>query len=586
MMYEKLEGPDEECKMLVRKALGVIRATKKASVSVIQRKLRISYMQAAKIMDLLEDKGFIGPSCGAEPRRILFDVEMFDSEIHAEELSAPLSCPKADELEKRHHAQEAADSIPIPEAYLEMVQDAAYELGAFVREVERQPEINDVLNRVEGLDAAENAKILSKRNAKLLFLVFTDLMRTCKGLGYSLETAPELEFVGLANGIAHLLEPNDVRAHVDLTSPEKRKFFRERFSEIKKDIESALPLSGPEDKFLFPFVFSFAEGGQELGQRFLTLLYRWASIVAKADGVISEAESAYLAKIMKASGKSEKEVPPAGLVQADPVMSKPLRTLEKMVGLAPVKAEVEKLANLVRIQQMRKRSGIKTVNVSYHCVFTGNPGTGKTTVARIVAAIYKDLGVLKKGHLVETDRSGLVGEFVGQTGPKTNKVIDSALDGVLFIDEAYSLVEGGEKDFGKEAVATLLKRMEDDRARLVVILAGYSENMKHFIDSNPGLQSRFNRYIEFPDYEADDLVEIFERFATTSQYRLGPGAEEAVRRVMEKAVANKDEQFGNGRFARNVFEKSIERQAMRLASVAILTKQMLEELLPEDIALS
>ncbi|MBP5787199.1 MAG: AAA family ATPase [Kiritimatiellae bacterium] len=264
-------------------------------------------------------------------------------------------------------------------------------------------------------------------------------------------------------------------------------------------------------------------------------------------------------------------------------MSKPMRDLEKMVGLDAVKEEVAKLANLIRIQQVREQQGIKAVGVSYHCVFTGNPGTGKTTVARIVAGIYKELGVLKKGHLVETDRAGLVAEYVGQTGPKTNKVIDSALDGVLFIDEAYSLVEGGQNDYGKEAIATLLKRMEDDRARLIIILAGYSENMKRFIASNPGLQSRFNRYIEFPDYGVDDLVEIFKRFAKTSQYRLESGTEETLRRLMEKAVAQKDEQFGNGRFARNTFERAIERQAMRLSGVGCLTKEMLQELLPEDI---
>jgi SpoVK/Ycf46/Vps4 family AAA+-type ATPase len=342
--------------------------------------------------------------------------------------------------------------------------------------------------------------------------------------------------------------------------------------------------SVPEDKFFFPFVFSFTESGRTLGQRFLTLLYRWASIVAKADGMISEAESTWLAKIMQDAGLKETAVPRPGDVRADAVVSKPMRELEKMVGLGAVKTEVEKLANLVRIQQAREQQGIKSVKVSYHCVFTGNPGTGKTTVARIVAGIYKDLGVLKKGHLVETDRAGLVGEYVGQTGPKTNKVIDSALDGVLFIDEAYSLVGGGEKDYGKEAIATLLKRMEDDRSRLVVILAGYSENMKRFIDSNPGLQSRFNRYIEFPDYEAADLVEIFKRFAKTSQYRLGEGTEEVLRGVMEEAVAHKDGQFGNGRFARNVFEKTIERQATRLASVGNLTKAALEELLPEDVS--
>jgi hypothetical protein len=501
--------------------------------------------------------------------------------------------PSPQEAEKSEEPSQLQTPSPEPErqideireGYLEMVQDAAYELGAFVREMEGRPEINGVLDRVEGLDAAETVKILAKRNAKLLFLVFADVIKTCKGLGYSLETAPEVEFVGLANGLAELFKNGDGRTFVHLETADQRALLRKSLVRIQRDIESAVPLSGPDEQFLVPFVFSFMEGGRELGQRFLTLLYRWASIVAKADGRIGEAESAWLAKIMQDAGL--KETPPSpGQVKADPAVSNPMWELKKMIGLETVKREVEKLANLVRIQQEREKQGIKAVGVSYHCVFTGNPGTGKTTVARIVAGIYKDLGVLQKGHLVETDRAGLVGEYVGQTAPKTNKVIDSALDGVLFIDEAYSLVEGGERDFGPEAVSTLLKRMEDDRARLVVILAGYTDNMKRFIDSNPGLQSRFNRYIEFPDYDAGDLVEIFKHFAQTSQYRLGEGTEEALRKTMEDAAGRADKQFGNGRFARNVFEKAIERQASRLAEVGSLTKEMLETLLPEDIAVS
>lgn len=172
-----------------------------------------------------------------------------------------------------------------------------------------------------------------------------------------------------------------------------------------------------------------------------------------------------------------------------------VQELNNLVGLTRVKADIDSLRNLLRIQNMREQSGLPTTTVSYHCVFTGNPGTGKTTVARIVAGIYKELGVLKKGHLIEVDRSKLVAEYVGQTAVKTNKVIDEALDGVLFIDEAYSLL-GGENDFGAEAVSTLLKRMEDDRKRLVVILAGYTDEIRGFIKSNPGLQSRFNRYIQ------------------------------------------------------------------------------------------
>lgn len=261
----------------------------------------------------------------------------------------------------------------------------------------------------------------------------------------------------------------------------------------------------------------------------------------------------------------------------------PKSELDSLIGLASVKKEVQTLTNFIKIQQKREEQGLKSSSLSYHCVFTGNPGTGKTTVARIVAGIYKELGVLKKGHLVETDRAGLVAEYVGQTAVKTNKIIDSALDGVLFIDEAYSLVGGGESDYGKEAIATLLKRMEDDRDRLVVILAGYTEDMKRFIDSNPGLQSRFNRYIEFPDYSAEELLQIFEVNMCKYDYHFGDGAKEVLRQYLENAVANKDANFGNGRFVRNVFEKALERQANRLAAESNLTTERLSAIEKEDI---
>ena len=216
-------------------------------------------------------------------------------------------------------------------------------------------------------------------------------------------------------------------------------------------------------------------------------------------------------------------------------------------------------------------------------IFYGPPGTGKTTVARIVAGIYKELGVLKKGHLVETDRAGLVGEYVGHTAVKTNKIIDSALDGVLFIDEAYSLVGGGNNDYGKEAVATLLKRMEDNRDRLVVILAGYTPNMKQFINSNPGLHSRFNRYIEFPDYSEDELYQIFELNIKKYEYRITDEAKEALKKFFADAVSNKDKNFGNGRFVRNIFEKMIECQANRLATESNLTAEQLSEITIKDL---
>lgn len=256
--------------------------------------------------------------------------------------------------------------------------------------------------------------------------------------------------------------------------------------------------------------------------------------------------------------------------------------LNGLIGLGTVKTEVESLRNLIKIQAMRAQQGLPNTNMSYHMVFTGNPGTGKTTVARIVAGIYKEIGILKKGHLVETDRAGLVAEYVGQTAPKTNAKIDEALDGVLFIDEAYTLVGEG-NDYGAEAIATLLKRMEDDRDRLVVILAGYTNEIKEFIDSNPGLQSRFNRYIKFEDYSADELVEIFRSNLKKARYRIKRDAFEWMQQYITRKVMVRDENFGNARFIRNTFEKVVQNQADRLARLPDISNDDLTIITIEDV---
>ena len=269
----------------------------------------------------------------------------------------------------------------------------------------------------------------------------------------------------------------------------------------------------------------------------------------------------------------------------EPLEGDPYEELDELIGLNSVKKEVRSLANFVRLQKQREAQGLKTAKVSYHLVFYGSPGTGKTTVARIVGRIYKDLGVLKKGHTVETDRGGLVAKYMGQTALKTDTVIQQALDGVLFIDEAYSLVPEGAngQDYGQEAIATLLKRMEDYRDRLVVIIAGYKDEMQRFIDSNPGLQSRFNRYIDFPDYSAGELSDIFKMYMKKNQYTLAADAEEYLKEQFEYAVAHKDRNFGNARFVRNIFEKAIQMQANRLSGRHNLSKEELSELTAEDI---
>ena len=283
--------------------------------------------------------------------------------------------------------------------------------------------------------------------------------------------------------------------------------------------------------------------------------------------------------------KTEQVEKKDSVIVNEPLEGDPYKELDELIGLGSVKQEVRSLANFVKLQKQREAQGLKTAKVSYHLVFYGSPGTGKTTVARIVGRIYKDLGVLKKGHTVETDRAGLVGEYVGKTGPKTDTVIMKALDGVLFIDEAYSLVpeDGGGSDYGQEAISTILKRMEDYRDRLVVIVAGYKDEMQRFINSNPGLQSRFNRYIDFPDYTGQELAEIFKMYMKKNQYTLNDSTEAYLRTRFEIAVEKKDRNFGNARFARNVFEKSIQAQANRLAGQTNLSKDQLTEIVISDL---
>jgi SpoVK/Ycf46/Vps4 family AAA+-type ATPase len=261
-----------------------------------------------------------------------------------------------------------------------------------------------------------------------------------------------------------------------------------------------------------------------------------------------------------------------------------LERLNSLTGLAKVKEDLNSLINLLKVHKMREDRGLPQAHVSLHMVFSGNPGTGKTTVARLLGKVYAKLGILSKGHLVEVDRSGLVSGYVGQTAMKTKKIIESAMGGLLFIDEAYALTANtGSNDFGMEAVNTLLKAMEDNREDFIVIVAGYTDLMEAFLDSNPGLRSRFNKQIHFDDYTADELTEIFCGICSKSFFELTDDAHECVRKFFEDRTAQKLPGFANGRDARNFFEKTLTNQANRLATLISVTDKDLVTITKEDV---
>ena len=257
--------------------------------------------------------------------------------------------------------------------------------------------------------------------------------------------------------------------------------------------------------------------------------------------------------------------------------------LEDLVGLEDVKKDIKNLMNLVKVRKLRQENDLPVPPMSLHMVFLGNPGTGKTTVARLISGLYAAIGVLSKGQLVEVDRSGLVAGYVGQTALKTQEVIKSALGGVLFIDEAYSLSSGGENDFGREAIETILKAMEDHRDDLIVIVAGYTGPMETFLSSNPGLESRFNKYFFFPDYNGEQLMAIFRKQCEKNSYTLSEEAEKAAVELFTQLYEERGDNFGNGRDVRNCFEDMIVRQSNRVAAMDSPSKEDLMAVLPEDL---
>ena len=312
----------------------------------------------------------------------------------------------------------------------------------------------------------------------------------------------------------------------------------------------------------------------------------WGSGREKLENPVKEAAPA--SDISKNAPQTEvkKETPPAAeKIPPREDMETLKAELAGYIGLAAVKAEVENLINMATVYRMRKEHGLPTADLSLHMVFSGNPGTGKTMIARFMARVYHSLGILSKGQLVEVDRSGLVAGYVGQTAIKTAKVLERAKGGVLFIDEAYTLTSKEGNDFGYEAVDTVLKAMEDNRDDLVVIVAGYIDRMETFIDSNPGLQSRFNKYLHFADYTGQEMADIFLMQCEKNCYQPDEDAMDAMREYLHMASEAAGE-FGNARGVRNVFEKVLSAQANRLASMKEITREELMRITKADVQIA
>lgn len=465
--------------------------------------------------------------------------------------------------------------------------------------------------RQEASELYESLKSVLAVDPRLIDLILVDLAKVLRICSRSKRGISEFELLAYLMVYALIKQDSD-----KLKAAQKWEFLEgDRLKYQKIALQTILELTqntGPIEQLTLPSIVNRLDEEKQTNylESAVNGIYKFAQVVTKADGTVSMQEMEALSQVWQILHSYQKlnsyedgfrpvEASPGAAIAnhsatpdpgisppEDPtqILEKALAELHDLVGMDNIKEEVQTLTNFLKVQKIRAERGLAETPVSLHLVFLGPPGTGKTTVARLMGRIFHGLGFLDKGHLIETDRAGMVAGYVGQTAKKVEDLINSALDGVLFIDEAYALVpsEGG-RDFGQEAIDILLKRMEDYRDRLVVIVAGYTDEMLFFVESNPGLKSRFNRYFYFKDYTPEELLKIFTKIAEKSHFKLTPEASAKLLQRFEAAYDNRDRTFGNARMARNLFEKTIEQQANRLAVLSSLTDEMLTTLEAEDI---
>lgn len=588
---------------LFREAAITVVQSKLAHVSLLKRRLNIDDKRAEKLIEELEKSGIIAPYEGNKSRSVLIKNinDLYDFLDYYATSNSQNQDKKSDSNSYTSH------SFKLDYPTYQLIDEYATSLYDISQKLIKDQLFIQLINK-NFSDQEQNTPELIQG------LILQDVAKvfklTTNTNGIDLESKEMFGFslICLRLFNAELIKDYDTLSHIFNSQDKEAKdaYYDSCISFLKfadpKSIQGNIKDSQGQTivKFNTPLSIPYLlkASGHPLFEEYATSLYRFASLIVKIDGIVTKKEENALKKIWEIShnpipkhieeqylnrkeleNNSFKTSTEKNLESLEDI----LKELNELVGLTRVKDEVKTLVNFVKVQKEREAKGLKGSNVSYHCIFVGSPGTGKTTVARIIAKIYKHLNVVTKGHLIETDRSGLIAEYMGQTATKVDRVISSSIGGVLFIDEAYAISNNSKEDYGKEAVATLIKRMEDNRDDLVVIFAGYLKEMQEFIETNPGFKSRVNRYIHFDDYNPTELTEIFESLCDKNDYKLTKEAKSKLLFYFEDRCQNKDKSFGNGRLARNIYESTIENHANRISNEPRLSKKILTTIEVVDI---